>query len=87
MKDKFGIFYKHLLSFKRTPNKFQNIKHFWLVLMGFKNEGHIWNFLQAFFCKNYLINFIISSIFGWIVLHFKDLVNEGQISNFYKHFI
>ena len=48
MKNKFGIFYKHLLSFKRTPNKFQNIKHFWVVLMSFKNEGHIWNFLQAF---------------------------------------
>ena len=29
----------------------------------------------------------MSSIFGWLFLHFKDLVNEGKILNFYKHFI
>ena len=26
-------------------------------------------------------------MFGWLFLHFKDLVNEGQILNFYKYFI
>ena len=36
---------------------------------------------------NYLINSIISSIFGRLFLNFKDLVNEGQILNFYKNFI
>ena len=35
MKDKFGILYKHF--FKRAPNKFQNVKHFWVVLMRLKN--------------------------------------------------
>ena len=86
MKDKFGIFYKHLLSFKRTPNKFQNIKHFWVVLMSFKNEGHIWNFLQAFcvILPNKFHNIKRFCLDFW---HFKDLVNEGQILNFHKHFI
>ena len=42
---------------------------------------------DIFFCKNYLINSIISSIFGWLFLDFKKLVNKGQILNFYKHFI
>ena len=48
--------------------------------------------LEAFFCKNSLINSITVSIFGWLFsilrsFHFKDLVNEGQILNFYRHFI
>ena len=35
MKDKFGIYMSTL--FVRTPNKFRNIKHFWVVLMSFKD--------------------------------------------------
>ena len=27
------------------------------------------------------------SIFGSLLLHYKDLVNKGQILNFYRHFI
>ena len=37
--------------------------------------------------KNYVLSFIISSIFGWLFSHFKDLVIEGEILNFYKDFI
>ena len=44
-------------------------------------------FYKHFFCKSYLINSIISSILGWLSLHFRDLVNEGPILNFLKHFI
>ena len=47
----------------------------------------IFGIFISIFCKNYLVNSIISSIFVWLFLHFKDLVNEGQILNFYKHFI
>ena len=80
MKDKFGIFYKHFI-YKNTLRGFHEFQ-------GHKvNKGHISDFLQAFFCKNYQINFIISGIFGWLFLHFKDLLNEEQILNFYKHFI
>ena len=74
----------------RISNKFQNIKHFWVVLMSFKDikwMKDIFGIFISIFCKNYLINSAISSIFGWVFLHFKDLVNEGQILNFYKHFI
>ena len=44
-------------------------------------------FCGHFFCKNYLINSIPSSIFGWLFLHFRYLLNEGQIFNFCKHFM
>ena len=29
----------------------------------------------------------MSNIFGWLFLHFKNLVNEEKILNFYKHFV
>ena len=35
MKDKFGTSIN--TSFIRTANKFQTIKHFWVVLMSFKD--------------------------------------------------
>ena len=68
--------------FIRTPNKFQNIKHFSVVLMSFidiKWMKDKFGIFISIFCKNYLIKSIISSIFGWIFLHFKDLVNEVYI--------
>ena len=47
----------------------------------------IFGIFISIFCKNYVLSFIISSIFGWLFLHFKDLVIEGEILNFYKDFI
>ena len=29
----------------------------------------------------------MSSIFGWLFLHFKNLLNEGKILNFYKQVV
>ena len=76
MKYKFD--YKHFI-YKSTTflggfNEFQGHQ---------MNEGQIWNFSWAFFCKNYQVNSIIPSIFQSLLLRFKDLVNEGQISNLY----
>ena len=47
----------------------------------------IFGIFISIFCKNYLINSIISRIFGWLFLHFKDLANDRQILDFYRHFI
>ena len=47
----------------------------------------IFGIFISIFCKNYLINSIISRIFGSLFLHFKDLVNDRQILDFYRHFI
>ena len=51
----------------RTPNKFQNIKHFWVVII--MNEGQIMTFYKNFVCKNVVMNFKISGyagFTGWI---------------------
>ena len=76
IKDKFGIFISTL--FIRTPNKFQNSKHSLVILMSFKDIKWIKDEFWAFHNSKHF----------WVAfLHFKDLENEGQILNFYKHFI
>ena len=50
----------------RTPNKFQNIKHFGVVLISFKDIKWMKDIFRIFiriFCKNYVIISKISSIF------------------------
>ena len=44
----------------RTPNKFQNIKHFGVVLISFKDIKWMKDIFRIFiriFCKNYVYNF------------------------------
>ena len=50
------------------------------------NEEHTWDFYGSFLYKLPNKLHIIKHL--WVVfLHFKDLVNDGQILNFYRHFI
>ena len=67
MKDKFGIFYEHF--FIRTPKNFQDIKHFWMVLINFKDikwmKGKFGIFYNNFFYKNHIINSIYFTISGF----------------------
>ena len=65
MKDKFGFFIRAL--FRRTPNKLQNIKQFWVVLMSFKSiKTNLELFRNISFGKTYVMNLIVVSIFRWL---------------------
>ena len=48
MKDKFGIFYVHFI-YKKTQFKFQNIKHFRVVLMSFKDTKWMKDIFRIFY--------------------------------------
>ena len=49
------------------------------------NRGYFGSFYKHFF-KKYQINSITVNIFERFFLHYKELVNEGQILNFYRPF-
>ena len=74
----------------RTPNKFWNIKHFWVVLMRFKDTKWMkdkFGFVYQDFFLLELANKFHNGKYFWVAfLYFMELVNKGQTLNFCRHF-